>query len=153
MYGDSAAEVEKNLAPVVWMARTAPQTLRVTRVNGVNERLAAVSAELEDKLPAALKVCATKSEGTYYWRKIAHSDRLSAHSFGIAIDINVAYSDYWQWSRPGADGHAVYRNRIPLEIVEIFERHGFIWGGKWDHFDTMHFEYRPELLPVRAVTQ
>jgi hypothetical protein len=32
------------------------------------------------------------------------------------------------------------------EIVDIFERHGFIWGGKWYHFDTMHFEYRPELL-------
>ena len=33
------------------------------------------------------------------------------------------------------------------KIVEIFERHGFIWGGKWYHYDTMHFEYRPELLP------
>ncbi len=40
-----------------------------------------------------------------------------------------------------------YRNRMPLEIVEIFERHGFIWGGRWYHYDTMHFEYRPELLP------
>jgi hypothetical protein len=30
--------------------------------------------------------------------------------------------------------------------VDIFERHGFIWGGKWAHYDTMHFEYRPELL-------
>jgi hypothetical protein len=30
--------------------------------------------------------------------------------------------------------------------VEIFERHGFIWGGKWGHFDTMHFEYRPEFF-------
>jgi hypothetical protein len=39
-----------------------------------------------------------------------------------------------------------YRNRIPHRIVEIFERHGFIWGGKWYHYDTMHFEYRPELL-------
>ena len=27
-----------------------------------------------------------------------------------------------------------------------FETHGFIWGGKWYHYDTMHFEYRPELL-------
>ena len=35
----------------------------------------------------------------------------------------------------------------PHKIVEIFERHGFIWGGKWYHYDTMHFEYRPELLP------
>jgi hypothetical protein len=35
---------------------------------------------------------------------------------------------------------------MPEEIVAIFEKHGFIWGGKWYHFDTMHFEYRPELL-------
>jgi hypothetical protein len=39
-----------------------------------------------------------------------------------------------------------YRNRVPYEIVEIFERHGFIWGGKWGHFYTMHFEYRPEFF-------
>src|SRR3569623_1717748 len=35
----------------------------------------------------------------------------------------------------------------PARNVAIFERHGFIWGGRWSHFDTMHFEYRPELLP------
>jgi hypothetical protein len=28
----------------------------------------------------------------------------------------------------------------------VFERQGFIWGGKWWHFDTMHFEYRPEII-------
>ncbi|WP_265937085.1 M15 family metallopeptidase [Aliarcobacter butzleri] len=28
----------------------------------------------------------------------------------------------------------------------MFEKYGFIWGGRWYHFDTMHFEYRPELL-------
>ena len=33
-----------------------------------------------------------------------------------------------------------------MEIVRIFEKHGFIWGGKWHHYDTMHFEYRPELV-------
>ncbi len=40
-----------------------------------------------------------------------------------------------------------YVDRIPADIVAVFERHGFIWGGRWAHFDTMHFEYRPELLP------
>ncbi len=35
---------------------------------------------------------------------------------------------------------------VPRKIVEIFERHGFIWGGKWYHFDTMHFEFRPEFF-------
>jgi hypothetical protein len=30
---------------------------------------------------------------------------------------------------------------------QVLEKHGFIWGGKWYHFDTMHLEHRPELLP------
>jgi hypothetical protein len=34
-------------------------------------------------------------------------------------------------------------------VVEIFERHGFVWGGRWSWFDTMHFEFRPELLCAR----
>ena len=53
-----------------------------------------------------------------------------------------AFADYWLWKPKDAP----YRNRVPFEIVQIFERHGLIWGGKWAHFDTMHFEYRPELL-------
>ena len=63
---------------------------------------------------------------------------------GTAIDINVERSDYWAWAN--RRGRIAYRNRIPNEIAAIFEAHGFIWGGKWYHFDTMHFEYRPELL-------
>jgi len=35
---------------------------------------------------------------------------------------------------------------MPWEIIRIFEKHGFIWGGKWYHYDTMHFEYMPEIL-------
>ncbi len=36
--------------------------------------------------------------------------------------------------------------QISERDIDIFERHGFIWGGRWYHFDTMRFEYRPELL-------
>jgi len=43
-------------------------------------------------------------------------------------------------------GHIAFKNELPWEIVRIFEAHGFIWGGKWYHYDTMHFEYRPELI-------
>nr|WP_310556777.1 M15 family metallopeptidase [Flavobacterium sp.] len=35
---------------------------------------------------------------------------------------------------------------MPQKIVAIFEKYGFIWGGNWTHYDTMHFEYRPELI-------
>ena len=37
---------------------------------------------------------------------------------------------------------------VPLPVVEAFEAEGFIWGGKWYHYDTMHFEYRPELMTL-----
>jgi hypothetical protein len=37
---------------------------------------------------------------------------------------------------------------VPGAIGEIFERHGFIWGAKWFHVDSMHFEYRPELIAL-----
>ena len=67
------------------------------------------------------------------------------HSFGNAIDINIKFSNYWL-NDLKAKGHLNYKNVIPLEIVKIFEKHGFIWGGKWYHYDTIHFEYRPELL-------
>jgi len=33
-------------------------------------------------------------------------------------------------------------------LIAIFEDHGFIWGGQWYHYDTMHFEYRPELIEI-----
>ena len=65
-------------------------------------------------------------------------------SFGVSLDINVARSAYWQWQKPPEPIR--WRNQIPAAIVEAFEAEGFIWGGRWYHYDTMHFEYRPELL-------
>ena len=57
------------------------------------------------------------------------------------------FADYWEWAK-GKDGKVVWKNRVPAAIGEIFERHGFIWGAKWYHFDSMHFEYRPELIAL-----
>jgi hypothetical protein len=145
MYGDSAREVEKGLVGIRWMPESGGKKLRVTPVNGVDRRLAAVSADLE-KLPEKVRRQAAKTSGPFRWRFIHGTKRLSVHSFAIGLDVAVKQSDYWRWVKPDARGRYPYRNRIPWEVVEVFERHGFIWGGKWYHFDTMHFEYRPELL-------
>lgn len=142
MYGDSAKEVQANLVPVKWFG----ETLRVTKVNGVDKALEAVRDEL---LPRAdLRRYLSPSAGVFNWRKVAKQDNLSVHSFGAAIDLNTKFADYWVWSG-GKPGHVpVYKNKFPMEIVAIFEKHGFIWGGRWYHYDTMHFEYRPELLEI-----
>ncbi|WP_295556512.1 M15 family metallopeptidase [uncultured Hyphomicrobium sp.] len=147
MYGDCRkGEVKGKLTTITWLPSTAGQRLEVTTVNGVAQRLEAISKEL-DSLPPSFRKFLAPAGGTYNCRSIAGTPRTSAHGYGIAIDIAVGQSDYWRWAG-GASGKIAYRNRIPLEIVHIFERHGFIWGGRWYHYDTMHFEYRPELLPL-----
>lgn len=148
MYGDcTKGQVTSNLVDVVWLPRKWGKPLKVTRINGVAEKLAEVSREL-DALPARFDAYLFPSAGTYNCRAIAGTARISAHGHGIAIDLATARSDYWRWAGRRVGGDIPYRNRFPAEIVEIFERHGFIWGGKWYHYDTMHFEYRPELLDM-----
>jgi hypothetical protein len=150
MYGDcTAGDVAPRLVPVEWLPRSWGHRIAVTSVNGVDRQLAAVSREL-DALPAEDKKFLYPVGGTYACRHVAGGAQTSMHAWGAAIDINTAYSNYWRWQR-GTDGAATYVNRIPPEIVAAFERHGFIWGGRWSHFDTMHFEYRPELLPPQGV--
>jgi hypothetical protein len=57
---------------------------------------------------------------------------------------------YWQWTAAkGIDWHSVpveKRQNPPVAVVRAFEEQGFIWGGRWPRYDTMHFEYHPELL-------
>lgn len=149
LYGDSAKAAAANLVEIRWLPKTVNRKIRPTQVNGVHQKLAAVSAMLE-KLPPELMKFARETSGPFNWRFIKGTKRLSSHSFGSAIDIGVEYSNYWRWSKPDKHGLYPYKNRIPLEIVEVFERQGFIWGGKWYRYDTMHFEYRPELLDQRC---
>jgi hypothetical protein len=144
MYGECRrGEVAPRLASLIWLPKTWGKTITVTSTNGVNMHLEAVSAEI-DALPDKIKHAAYPTAGTYNCRAVADTGEPSPHSYGIAIDLNLAFSDYWFWHPH--DGKIAYHNRMPEEIVQIFEKHGFIWGGKWYHYDTMHFEYRPELL-------
>lgn len=146
MYGDCNMNgVAGNLRSISWLPRHGGGRVTATAVNGVAAALEAVSREL-DELPGDLIKYVVPTAGTYSCRKVAGSRARSMHAYGAAIDISTKYANYWRWDRGG--GKALrWRNRIPVEVVRIFENHGFIWGGYWYHYDTMHFEYRPELLP------
>ena len=141
MYGHSAVEVQQKLTEVDWFS----QRIRFSSVNGCADSLRAVAYEisLNPKLLPYMK-----QSSSFYWRAVRGAKRQSAHSYGIAIDINTSFSDYWLWSNQKSKETDTieYVNRIPIEIVKTFEKHGFIWGGRWYHYDTMHFEYRPEYL-------
>lgn len=73
-----------------------------------------------------------RSGGTFVPRHILWNPKraLSHHSWGIAIDINVKNNPFGK--PPKQD----------KRIVEIFERHGFEWGGRWRTPDGMHFELK-----------
>ena len=144
MYGANKAAVEAQLVEVDFLGTK----VRVTKINRVHQRLEAVVKALEQH-PEWHPYC-LPTAGTFHWRSIAGTTRLSSHSFGIAIDLNVQWSNYWRWAvgNKSTNGKRpiLYKNRMPLGLVALFEKEGFIWGGKWYHYDTMHFEYRPELL-------
>ena len=141
MYGDSESAVRQNLVNVDWFG----ERVLFSTVNGAADSLRAVAKELT-KHPELRSYF--KSSGSFVWRKVRGANRQSAHSYGMTIDIGVNRSDYWLWKNPGKKetDKIVYANRMPLTLIEIFERHGFIWGGRWYHYDTMHFEFRPEIL-------
>lgn len=155
MYGGTPHQVSRHLVTVYWMPHVfgTKYPLKVTTVNGVDEKLRRISSELE-KLPPEYYKYLENPGGSYYWRKVEGENSLSAHSFGIALDINLRYSNYWLWdyqktNRPLSElrnHQLICPNRIPMKIVQIFENEGFYWGGRWYFYDTMHFEYRPDLL-------
>lgn len=142
MYGKTEQEVRENLVKIKWFN----QKLKFTKINGAADSLVAVAKELESLDSSYHKYFDQSS--TFNWRTVRGSNRLSAHSYGMTIDICTQYSDFWRWTNPGKDelDDIVYVNRIPKEIIRIFEKHGFISGARWYHYDTMHFEFRPDLL-------
>lgn len=108
---------------------------------------------LENALKEILPLAKTRGDigsilypasGTFNYRVISGTGRLSPHSYGIAIDLKSDKRDYWKWSsvKEGQTRLLQY----PKELVEAFEKNNFVWGGKWGHFDILHFEYRPEII-------
>ncbi len=68
--------------------------------------------------------------GCYVPRFIMRNPRrnLSMHAFGLAVDLNVAGNYYGT------------RGNMDPDVVAIFEKWGFFWGGRWSTPDPMHFE-------------
>ena len=73
-------------------------------------------------------------------------EKPSNHSFGTAFDIN---SDF---NAQGKKPPAVGQKGSVRELVPIFEKHGFRWGGTFQTPDGMHFEVTKIVASV-AVTE
>jgi len=151
------AETERQLVSIKFLGKT-------TRVHkAIKQKLAVI----EENIRAAAKIeAAVQSwintlgslEG-YGWRNIANSQSRSYHSYGLAVDLLPkslgGKQTYWLWtSNYKSDWWNVsYNDRYhpPMTVIKIFESYGFVWGGKWAMYDTMHFEYRPEVFILNGM--
>jgi hypothetical protein len=143
VYGAGKAKVKAGLTPVdflgtrVWFNKSNGAAQALERVAGELRQIVKQRPDLSDYIfPLA---------GTFNYRHVKGTERLSPHSYGIAIDLNPRKGAYWRWGKRPPNLLDL-RKHYPALIVSAFEKHGFIWGGKWYHYDLMHFEYRPELL-------
>jgi hypothetical protein len=141
VYGGSEGDIRKNLVLV--------NVGRRYQFNGSNN----AAKSLQNAMNGILASSHEKPKiggfiypisGTFNYRRISGTGRLSPHAFGIAIDLKSDRKDYWKWA--SREEGKLRLNSYPREIVRCFENNNFIWGGKWSHFDILHFEYRPEIM-------
>lgn len=142
MYGSSKQALESNLKGV----KVGYKKYQFNKNNSAADSLQSVMREL---IPLSeknqnIRRCLLPCSGTFNYRVISGTSRLSPHAYGIAIDLASDKRDYWKWASKEAGGKRLAS--YPSELVEIFENNGFVWGGKWSHFDILHFEYRPEII-------
>ena len=147
-YGANLYQVQQNSMTIDWFGTEIAFSTR----NGAARALLRVRNELR-KLPENMQSVLKRPARTIEWTNDLEIERLSEHAFGIAIDLAPAVSNTWLSPRARVGFLRPYENRIHPEIVEIFERYGFIWTGKWWHFDTGHFEYRPALIAIGKLAE
>lgn len=123
-FGKDEAEVKKQLVEVKYDGKTyAAHRLIARDLQGAFDDIAA----------ANLNYTIT-SIGTYNWRANRNnSSSLSFHSWGVALDINPG-------TNPNCPKGETCKYDMPQQIVDIFKKHNFGWGGNWKSLkDYMHF--------------
>lgn len=98
---------------------------------------------------------AANNTSAFCFRTIADTDTLSAHSYGLALDINPLYNPFihGETVSPASSPYnpetgvvmSSYFMTVDDYCVKLFQSYGFVWGGTWDEpKDYQHFEYRKE---------
>jgi hypothetical protein len=127
--GDGTISQDRRWVSQHITSRTVPLLGEVTCHRVMLPQLEAALAEIEATgLSGAIKP--GQYGGCYAPRFIQRDGTrpLSMHAWGLAVDINVADNP------PGA------RPKMDPQVVAIFEKWGFRWGGRWSSPDGHHFE-------------
>lgn len=76
---------------------------------------------------------APKSVQTFVPRFTNGLKNLSLHSWGIAVDFDPRRN-------PVGGKGSWLRTAAGQRFVDVFEKHGWTWGGRWSFKDDMHFQ-------------
>ena len=148
---ESSAAAAKNMTTIqvpVWKMRSDGSKYSSKYALTINAKLAESVKCIFDEIYAMKMQFPVKYLVGYAYRKVggvglAKSNLMSIHSFGAAIDINPGDYDNDYFLGFGND----LRDKsnpycIPDEVIEIFEKYGWFWGGNFNICaDTMHFQY------------
>lgn len=88
----------------------------------------AVFLEIQESLE--LRRLLKDFDGGYAWRRQRNYKAMSRHGWGLAFDINDEDNQLGD-TTPAQDPR----------IIDVFRRHGFLWGGTFHRPDGMHFEF------------
>ena len=114
------------------------KTLKVHKA--LAKRVKACFAEMtEQKFPVQVRFT-----GSYCWRKMRTANLRSHHSYGCVVDLNWRANPMVKLAKIGHCAYRPGKNAYSLtdEIVEIWKRRGFYWGGDWpEKKDYMHLTY------------
>ena len=92
----------------------------------------------------------------FNYRCVPGTERLSNHSYGLAIDINPVQNPYYAGGRVSPEG-AFYDASVPgtlydgHPVVILFKSLGWRWGGDWSEPDYQHFDKRLEEIGLSGV--
>jgi hypothetical protein len=102
----------------------------IGRVTGHRVMLPQLRAALNEVVSRGLSSKIYTYDGLYVPRFIGHdpSRGLSFHTYGTAIDLNAR------------DNYRGIAGKMDRQVVSIFKKWGFAWGGDWNYTDPMHFE-------------
>jgi len=153
-------DVERHITKTMFLGKQVSVHEEIVELLARVEEQILAAAQTDDAVKAFMKSISS-IEG-YSWRQIRDTNGISFHSMGLAIDILPRSWQnkiiYWNWEKNKGNEDWMLiplseRWMPPKRVIDIFEKEGFIWGGKWTVWDNMHFEYRPELILGRELVR
>lgn len=131
-FGTTEEEIREHLTTVTFMGK------KVT----VNKIMIEDLKKIEGKIKN-FGYNITRIDSYNFRDNVNNSGSLSAHSFGLALDINPATNP--NLPRPGDSKErdpSACKHDIPDKVAQAFEDNNFFWGAKFKNVcDSMHFQY------------